>query len=337
MPPSNLSTSLINKAGNTLSGRSLDIDEDRAWEILDEWRAAHGVPLHFLYINLSRHASKVEKNALIARRLKRSSSIFSKLQREARMSLRRMQDIAGCRAIMPSLQGAIALSERFQKSSQKHQLERVKNYIKSPKSSGYRGIHLIYRFKSNDSKYESSNDLRVEIQIRSMYQHLWATAVEIVAMMTQQALKSSQGSDDWLDFFRMIGSAFAHLDEKKIIPDRLCRDITKLAKKLDVQKRLTGYSLAMEEVKKRKADFYLLIIEKLALRIEFFSDADLANDAYLIEERRLKLDKSSDVVLVGADSFHQLRRAFPNYFGDSEKFVRALDAIVITRKKWWEL
>ena len=134
-----------------------------------------------------------------------------------------------------------------------------------------------------------------------------------------------------------VWSCDALLNKGEKVPDVLARKITKLAKLLDVQKRLTGYSLAMEEVKKRKADFYLLIIEKLALRIEFFSDADLANDAYLIEERRLKLDKSSDVVLVGADSFHQLRRAFPNYFGDSEKFVRALDAIVITRKKWWEL
>jgi hypothetical protein len=85
----------VDKAGDTLSKRKAILDEDEAWTILDNWRAAPHLPLHYISINLARHARKVDKNALIARRLKRAPSIFSKLQREPQMLLKRMQDIAG--------------------------------------------------------------------------------------------------------------------------------------------------------------------------------------------------------------------------------------------------
>ena len=42
--------------------------------------------------------------------------------------------------------------------------------------SGYRGVHLIYRYNS-DRKTEY-NTLLIEMQLRSQLQHAWATAVE---------------------------------------------------------------------------------------------------------------------------------------------------------------
>ena len=84
----------------------------------------------------------------------------------------------------------------------------IDDYISAPKASGYRGVHLMYRYKS-DKKKTIYNDLKIEMQIRSRYQHAWATAVETVGIFVGQALKTSMGDDRWLRFFALMGSAIA--------------------------------------------------------------------------------------------------------------------------------
>lgn len=330
----NFSLNHVDRAGDTLSGRASHMNDDMAWDVLDNWRAAHHLPLHYLAMNVARHARKVDKNALIARRLKRAPSILGKLEREQKMALRRMQDIAGCRVIMPTIDKARAVSRSLQKSTQLHELERVKDYISQPKTSGYRGIHLVYRYQSNDIRNQSWNGRRVEIQIRSTIQHLWATAVEIVGMITQQSLKSSVGTKEWLEFFQLVSAAFNKLDSKQLIDDAECRQITKRAKKLRVQERLLGYSLALKNAKSADADFYLLVIENSELTIQTYIDSQEADNDYAAVEQRLRNVSGTDVVLVGAESFYQLKRAYPNYFGDSERFVKHLDSLMVTRKSW---
>ncbi len=325
----------VDKAGEVLARGSVDLSKQEAWSVLENWRAAHHVPLHYLAINLSRHARKVDKNVLLARRLKRAPAIFAKLNRETGMQLRRMQDIAGCRAILPTLEKTKLLSESFQKSAQNHELIRVKDYIAVPKKSGYRGIHLIYRFKSYDPKNTAWNGRSVEIQIRSMHQHIWATAVEIVGMMTKQALKASKGEQEWLSFFKIVGDGFAYLDRKELVPVDVRKEITSKAKKLDVIKKLATYTYAIEKTQKASANYYLLVIEGMQLTIEGFKDSELADRAYAAAERRLVDVHGSDVVLVGAESFHKLQRAYPNYFGDSQKFLKTLESIFIQKKFWW--
>ena len=47
----------------------------------------------------------------------------------------------------------------------KHELCDEDDYIRSPKKSGYRGFHLIYRFHSD--RTETYNGLKIEMQFRS--------------------------------------------------------------------------------------------------------------------------------------------------------------------------
>ena len=72
-----------------------------------------------------------------------------------------------------------------------------------PKKDGYRSLHIIYEYKSDKCKTDY-NGLRVEVQIRSRLQHLWATAVETVDFFTRQAIKFNEGIPDWADFFRLV-------------------------------------------------------------------------------------------------------------------------------------
>jgi hypothetical protein len=64
-----------------------------AQAIVENWRASHSYPLLALRINLENRTKKIDSNAIVAQRLKRFSSIQSKLIREPRMSLSQMQDI----------------------------------------------------------------------------------------------------------------------------------------------------------------------------------------------------------------------------------------------------
>lgn len=109
------------------------------------------------------------------------------------MQLARMQDLDGCRAIMPTIDNVYKLRVSYIKSDIKHKLTDQKDYIEFPKSSGYRGIHLIYKYYSD--RNQTYNNLQIEIQIRTKLQHYWSTAVETAVTFTDQALKSSQGSN----------------------------------------------------------------------------------------------------------------------------------------------
>lgn len=211
----------INQAGEYLKGE--DLVPEETIDILDNWRAAHSYPMHVFYVRLKSRAESVDSNALVAQRLKRASSIIAKLKRSYHgrspsMELYQMQDIAGCRAILTNVALAKQLTtEHYLKSDLKHKLVNMKDYITTPKSDGYRSIHLIYRYRS-DKKNKMYNGLLIEVQIRSKLQHLWATAVETVGFFTRQAIKSSEGSPEWTEFFRLVSSAFARMENCPTIP-----------------------------------------------------------------------------------------------------------------------
>ena len=194
--------------------------EEVALKILDNWRAIHSYPLQVFYVRLRTVSKKLDSTSLTAQRLKRVSSVIAKLQRRyygknPSMELTQMQDIAGCRAILSNVTLAKRLAEEEyikKKGDLKHKLVGTKDYITNPKPDGYRGIHLIYSYKSDKKNKKKYDGLLVEIQIRSKLQHIWATAVETVDFFTRQAIKSNEGQPEWIEFFRLVSSAFAKLE-----------------------------------------------------------------------------------------------------------------------------
>ena len=76
---------------------------DQALAIINNWRSSHGYPLYMMRKTLLRRARRVDKNALVAQRLKRLDSIAPKLRRFDQMQLSKMQDIGGCRAILDDM------------------------------------------------------------------------------------------------------------------------------------------------------------------------------------------------------------------------------------------
>ena len=348
--PEGYSRKRVDWAGNILIDKNSSIEEkDEALSILDNWRAIHRYPMHIFKKRLKLVSEKIDKNAVSVQRLKRLPSVLKKLQRvysgeKSSMKLSRMQDIAGCRAVVSNVSMAKKLyKEGYLQSDLKHTRINEKDYISYPKSDGYRSIHLVYKYKSNKEGKMDYNGLQIEIQIRSKLQHLWATAIETVDLFTRQAIKSNEGEKEWKDFFRLVSSAFAVMEKTPLVPNtpsnlkELYAQIKEKEKELQVIKIMKGWASAVRvfrKVSKEKPNlkFFLLELdvlqEKLNLTGYSRKDEEKAISDYSRAEKVNQNNRGYDVVLVGADKTSDLEKAYPNYFVETREFLEYLNKIL---------
>ena len=332
----------VNRAGQALAGENDEVDFLDALNVISNWRACHNFPLNTFQVGLRRYASRIDPNCIVAQRIKRLSSIALKLERFPNMTLSQMQDIAGCRAIIARTTHVRKLVRAYKNSSLKHVLVMEDDYIRSPKESGYRGVHLVWKY--NSDKRSEYNNLKIEMQLRSQIQHIWATAVETVGTFTQQALKSSRGEADWLRFFALMGSVFADAENTPSVPStptgaELLAEVKALATKLDVQAQLDTFGSAVQVIEgreDRKDHYYLLELDlrykKVNVSAFSAAESEAAETAYLEAEKRLSRDIGAQAVLVSVDTVASLRRAYPNYFLDTRNFVSLLNGALAGRK-----
>ena len=340
---------LVNGAGRVLvrllnfpgDWRDWGADEWRDWQaaspIISNWRACHGYPLNIFHINLRRAARRVDTSPLVAQRTKRLTSIALKLDREPRMKLSQMQDIGGCRAVVKSVVAVRRLHDFYRdKSEMKHKFSKCDDYIKEPRPSGYRGIHLVYRFYSDKEAGESWNGLKIEMQLRSQYQHAWATAVETVGTFLGEALKAASGPDEWLRLFALMGSVISLRERAPLVPGtptqrkELIAELDHHAYVLNVEHRLAAFSNAMQSVKQatERAHWYLLKLDATAsqLIVTGFKrgEYEKAQQSYSEAEELVRQKAGRDAVLVSVDSLSALERAYPNYFADTRVFIELM-------------
>ena len=309
-------------------------------EIINNWRSSHNLPLLFFRLALAQKAKRVDPQYLIAQRIKRLPAIRLKLVRLPRLKLSQVQDIGGCRAVVQNIQRIKQLVGLYEQSRARHVHDHKSDYLENPKSDGYRGVHLIYRYCSE--QYQTHNGLKVEIQIRSKLQHAWATAVETVGIFTGEALKSSQGSEDWRRFFALMGTAIAMREKAKIIPNTpaekkdLVAQLRAYVSKLDAQTRLDTYSSMLQMPKHPGlggSQYFLLELDPLAKKILVTgykkTELALASERYLEVERSIAAKSDAPVgaqaVLVSVESLSSLRRAYPNYFLDMRVFIEEVN------------
>jgi hypothetical protein len=307
-------------------------DRETALARINNWRGSHAFPLNTIQVSLRKRAYGLDGDATVAQRIKRLPSIEAKIRRFANMKLSRMQDLGGCRAIMRDMDSLHELYRLYRLGNGKHILDRRDDYIfENLKQSGYRGIHLVYRYRSD--RKQTYNGLKIKIQLRTRLQHAWATAVETVGFFTSQALKSSRGEDLWLRFFALMGSKIALMERSPAIPDtpdqpsELHRELKKLTGKLGVMDRLTAFGqtlqFAEEHIGAKGAKYFILQLDatQQELRVYKFGNLMAATDYYDALERAAAHEEATDVVLVSVESLAALRRAYPNYFLDTDLFL----------------
>jgi putative GTP pyrophosphokinase len=201
------SKSQVVKAGKLLRRRRLGgpplspEDYAKAMAALHEWRARHSYPLQKATMGLrQRVAGEHCDTRWVSQRLKRKPTIIDKLAREPTMQLTTMQDIAGCRVVLDSVDEVRRVEKRWRKKS--GPVIRVDDYITEPKLSGYRGVHLIVTY----------DGFQVEVQLRTRLQHYWGTAIEDVGPVIGADLKSGQGPPEVLKFFQNLGGFLAEAE-----------------------------------------------------------------------------------------------------------------------------
>jgi len=325
----------IDKAGEALLQPETADAREAALEVINNWRSSHAFPLNTMQMALRRIARQVDQQPIVAQRIKRLSS-----NRTEVAALPYDDAIADARPWrMPrdsfqTYKGSFQMVEHFRRSRMKHK-HSIDNYIEAPQQSGYRGVHLIWRYYSDRSS--TYNGQKIEMQLRSALQHSWATAVETVGTFTRHALKSSIGPERWLRFFVVMGTVMAVREGTHRVagtPDdtaELLAELRELVAELDVIKRLETYGAALKFFSSNTAGdaHYFLIhldTEHQRTLVTGFKAGQLkeANAQYLELERTITPDSPNDAVLVSVENIALLERAYPNYFLDTRAFLEVV-------------
>lgn len=320
------SKSRVNRAGvNVRNGNATPDD----LHVIDEWRAAHRGVLNTFQAILRNRTR--DTSVTVAQRHKRKRTIFDKLLRLPGMQLARMDDVAGCRLIFRNMRDLDVFRSRFHRARFKHErrndLDKY-DYIKQPKDTGYRGIHDVYEYDVNSEVGKKLAGLYVEIQYRTLVQHAWATAVEVIGFITESQPKFQKGDKRYEHAMALASEvlARAHENMKGPVPDVPDRELVSqflaVDKELGLLKTLRGLNAANSAIS-AKRNAILIFGLKGELEIRTFRDAPDALRALFELEREMP---DRDIVLVRADTGDEVRLAFRNYFSDARDFIRLLEA-----------
>jgi putative GTP pyrophosphokinase len=339
----NISRNKVKKAGKILKNKKdFKLDEIKEAEnILTYWRTIHGSVLDEFNEIVSNLVQEINPNSYVASRVKRSPTIIGKLKRETNTNtqLTTMYDIAGIRAIMKDLNEVEKLRENLKKVAQKHEFKDYNNYITNPKISGYRSVHLIYKYKNTENL--KINGLLIEIQIRTELQHSWGTAVETMSTFLGTNLKFGQGQLKWLKYFALTGSAFSFLEGTPQVPGYENLDKKETFRQAiyefnynQIEQNLSAFSVAAKAITSRRKqnDFYHLLkldIKNRVVNVKSFpkEEFEKANKEYTLMERKYSKKEGFEIVLVSTESVKELQSAFPNYFLDTKEFLNNMELI----------
>lgn len=332
------SKAALKRAGQVLRKEDEGANFDSAMRLLSDWRGLFAFPLNTFNVMLRHKCRQLHFNdAIVARRLKRTPSIITKLRRFHSMDLSRMQDIGGLRVIVSNISDVYKFWDSLQSSRMKHEaIVPPNDYIATPKADGYRSLHQVYKYQSDE--HPELCGLMVEVQIRTKLQHAWATAVETLGAIEQASFKTGEGSEKYKRFFK-LASALISLHEKADVlsefsgftQETLIKEFTAIEQELNVFQKLTGITIAAKHILSpvaKKAAFHVMMLDPTAgtLSLTPFSEeqALTAEKFYSFLE---STEKSKLIVLVSVDDLKALKKAYPNYFLDTKLFVETLKRI----------
>ncbi len=317
-------------------------------DVINNWRLSHAYPLNTFQMTLRNRTRRVARRGIVAQRIKRIDSIESKLRRlgdTLKLKLSEIQDIGGCRAIVTSVHQIDQVVDLYRERYSSHVLDDQDDYIRKPKSDGYRGYHLIYRYF--DPKHPEYENLKIEMQLRTALQHAWATAVETVDTFLREGLKSHRGSPDWRRFFALMGSAIALREGCRRVPRtpggqaELIAELRHYVDELNVMAQLEAFRRTLGAIRHPSLRHMKWVILELDPRVEapglrfyVYRAGDLEHATDRLETLERHKAKGVDAVLVSVAGAASLRRAYPNYFLDTRIFLQAVrDAIRPSRTR----
>lgn len=278
--------------------------------MLQEYRQSFQEAVASVFSFVLEVARKIDKQCIVTFRIKRIDTIVKKLKRfeensYGRMALSRMWDIAGCRCILYAPQDE-KLYSLLEKIREEYGPDcKVNDYVISPKSSGYRSIHVYVKDKQSQKP--------IEIQIRNRNQHNWATLVEIVDLFYETQIKEFGATSSLGRFLYLYSSASS-------LSDNDFSEMLKTERKMKVFERmslvLTGNYLHIRRqwiTQTRGGNNYFVIIaNKKGSQIFSYPSFKEAESAYY---SMYLANDDSNIVLTHLSSpiFEQISMAYSNY------------------------
>tara|TARA_R100001369_G_scaffold14782_2_gene29503 strand:- start:4654 stop:5991 length:1338 start_codon:yes stop_codon:yes gene_type:complete len=293
---------------------------DKDLELLQEYRISFTQPLTETFNALTQIKNRVDRRGIIAFRLKRIKTIINKVLRKPDMNLNRMGDIAGIRIIVRTetqlYKIVDAIISNFEISG------KIRDYYKNPKTIGYKGVH-IYIKDPNANK-------RIEIQIRTIESHNWATLVEITDLLYNTRLKEL----GYKNHFE-LGKFHALISRKISLTTEQAEHIYKVLNKYNYITKLSKvFRNNNNEVKKQwinvrpRSRYFLIESSSESIpKLEGFSDYNKAEEEYF---KRYKENQEALIVLtaIHKPSFDQISIAYANYILSYHTFMDDIEAII---------
>ena len=338
----------IRKIGEKLR-EGIELTEEEKLEF-DNFREAHNIIIKLFTIELKK--VNFSKQHLTASRNKRIETIISKLCRPEKPKLDRIHDIAGTRIIfenIKSLEDYIDILENTELVNFKEKINEDKNrynYIKNPKSDGYRSIHKVFYYSSN-IPYSTLNEKRfnlenkkIELQLRTRLQHIWATTVEIYDIINKSNIKT--GTHNKLEtkeglFFKKCSLVFEGIESNdvekiKININEIFRDkdLVEIYNRLKWIKNIKNIqlpkTLGSDEV-------FILITDLNKGKTTFFTTDPIEKndkqDTFLINASYRRLEEKNTkgeyiLLLLTLGDIKKLKNVYPNYFLNTNEFISIL-------------
>lgn len=212
----------VNKAGDVLRDWYIAPGQatpqiNEAWEGAWRYRSEFQTPLTSVVMGLRSMVNTVGAPVIVGQRLKRMPQVILKLVRHPHMDLSRMQDIGGCRAILPD-RDAIDRAHRRMVKNRWQIVDPVDDYIARPKTTGYRGVHVTVLRQNR----------LIEVQLRTHSQHDWAEYVEAVDLRRRYGLKDGRGPKRLLRYLEMAAYALEETALGRIMPAEWDREFARV-------------------------------------------------------------------------------------------------------------
>lgn len=325
------SKSAVRKASKIVgSGSGTPEEVAAARRVLSNYRLAHAFPLNAVTVTVKSKALDVNPNAVVAQRHKRLPTILDKLQRHPNMSVTTMQDLGGCRVVLESVHEVDQLVSVLRDLPRsRNRVKRVYDYLRcepGPRSSGYRGVHLVYEYGASREEYHG---LQIELQVRTQLQHAWATAVETMDLFSGSELKYGKGEPEVLRFFVLASSLMALEEGVSPVPGAdsdaaiLLTELGDLEKRLGIVGRLRAYqSLVGDHATSDRRNVLTLELRRREGRLAVTVHETMADAQNRLTKLEALEDDDLDAVLVNIARISQLRDAYPNYFADTRRFTQ---------------
>ncbi|RZF94461.1 hypothetical protein EXT42_01585 [Pseudoalteromonas sp. CO302Y] len=346
-----ISKNQVKKAGRKIRKNEGDLKDARSK--IQLFRAEHKKPLEYIVRIVSRYSSE---DTQVVARLKRLDTIIDKLTRpsldginENKTCVTNMNDIGGCRAIFESIEclyTALGHIKIIVDRLPNIKIKDIDNYIEKPKGNdcGYRSLHVIFEFET------LNKTLKIEAQLRTRAQHLWATTVEVIDLIERVKIKTlshrpnsekNRNQVHWEELLSLMSEVISGNEGCRKLTDtrrvEIKNKLKYLNNKVKAINKLRSFKLVSEKINSKinyKNSYYIVVIglEKGSIKVIAEQAYDNEHKAMLIYNNIEQVVSSMDntnTLMVATKDISSLGDAYPNYLGDCQAFIEILHEAMV--------